>query len=119
MLSQTLTLPLILFALIFLFGVRFIAVLASFIKTPYRWKTIGYFTFMSPKGLIPIATTMLFTEYYTFPAQNLMLQIVVTTLFFSLLIHPLFARPVVHAFGNSLNQRTDSAEYLPTVSLPL
>jgi len=118
-LSQTLTLPLILFALIFLFGVRFIAVLASFIKTPYRWKTIGYFTFMSPKGLIPIATTMLFTEYYTFPAQNLMLQIVVTTLFFSLLIHPLFARPVVHLFGSSLNRHTDSAEYLPTVSLPL
>lgn len=117
--SQTLTVPLILFSLIFLFGVRFIAVLASFFKTPYRWKTIGYFTFMSPKGLIPIATTMLFTEYYTFPAQNLMLQIVVTTLFLSLLIHSLFASPIVHFFGSSLNRQTDSAEYLPTVSLPL
>ena len=117
-LSQTLTLSLILFALLFLFVIRFIAVLASFIHTPYQWKTIGYFTFMSPKGLIPIATTMLFTKYYSFPEQNLMLQIVVTTILFSLLIHPLFARPLVNAYAEAFQGQKDTAEHLPTIPLP-
>lgn len=117
-LSSQLTFSLILFAFLFLFAIRFLSVLISFQKTKYQWKTLGYLTFFNPKGLIPLATTLLFTEYFSFPNENLMLSIVLTTTFFSLLIHPLFAHPVALSYAHGIRPFRASPEHLPTVSLP-
>ncbi|MCP5506392.1 MAG: cation:proton antiporter [Chlamydiales bacterium] len=118
LLSSTLTFSLLLFAVLFLFGVRFLAVLISFQKSAFQWKTLGYFTFFNPKGLIPIAAALLFTEYFTFSNENLMLAIVLTTTFLSLLIHPLFAYPVALSYARAIRPYRAHIEHLPTVSLP-
>lgn len=117
-LSTTMTFNLILFALLFLTVIRFLAILISFQKSRFQWKTLGYFTFFSPKGLIPIATTLLFTDYFPFPNGNLMLSIVLGTTFFSLLIHPLFAYPVVMSYVGAIRRYPRAGEHLPTISLP-
>ncbi len=118
-LPSALTITLIFFAIIFLAVVRFFAVFISFQKSGFQWKTLGYFTFFSPKGLIPIATTLLFTEYFSFPNESLMLSIVLTTTLFSLLIHSLFAYPVSMTYAGSIRHYPDAPEHLPTISLPM
>lgn len=118
-LSSTFTFSLILFALLFLFGVRFLSVLISFQKSPFQWKTLAYLTFFNPKGLIPIATALLFTDYFAFPNEHLMLSIVLTTTFFSLLIHPLFAYSVATSYAYAIRSFRGSIELLPTISIPI
>ena len=117
-LSKTITFTLIFFAIAFLMIIRFLVVLISFQKSRFQWKTVGYFTFFSPKGLIPIATAFLFTEYLSFPNENLMLSIVLTTTFFSLLIHPLFAYPVATSYADGIHRYPHAPEHFPTVDLP-
>lgn len=117
-LSTTFTFSFILFSLLFLFGVRFLSVLISFQKSSFQWKTLAYFTFFNPKGLIPIAAALLFTEYFSFPNENLMLGIVLSTTFFSLLIHPLFAHPFALSYAHAIHPFRASIEHLPTISLP-
>ncbi len=118
-LSTALTPNLIFFAILFLTAVRFLSVLISFQKSCFKWNTLWYFTFFSPKGLIPIATALFFAEYFSFLGANLMLLIVLTTTFFSLLVHSLFAYPVAMAYGSDIHRYPRAVEHLPTVSLPV
>lgn len=117
-LSTMMTFTLIFFALAFLFGVRFLAVLISFQKSQFQWKTLGYFTFFSPKGLIPIAAAFLSTEFFSFTNEGLMLSIVLATTLFSLLLHPLFAYPVAMSYAQRIHRYPKAPEHFPTVSLP-
>ncbi|MGE0197250.1 MAG: cation:proton antiporter [Simkaniaceae bacterium] len=117
-LSFAMTLTMVMFALIFLFGVRFLAVLASLIQTQFQWKTAFYMTFLAPKGLIPIAALFLFKEYFSFTEENLMLNIVLTTIFFSILIHSLFAYPITQTYAQAMEKYPKALESLPTVSFP-
>jgi len=117
-LSTSMTWIMILFALLFLFGVRFLAVFISLLGSRFQWITVGYFTFFAPKGLIPIITALLFTEYFSFPNENLMLSITLITVLFSLLIHTLFSYPLSHWYAHAIAASPDAKEHLPTVSLP-
>ncbi|MCB1085067.1 MAG: cation:proton antiporter [Chlamydiia bacterium] len=118
-LSFSMTPRLLIFALLFLVVIRFLAVLISFQKAPYQWKTLGFSTFFAPKGLIPIALALLFTDYFSYPNETLMLSIVLTTTFFSLLLHPLFAHPVAEAYSGAINRSKSAYEHLPIIPLPL
>ncbi|QVL57033.1 MAG: cation:proton antiporter [Simkaniaceae bacterium] len=117
-LSSAMTFTLIFFAVVFLIVIRFLAVLISLQKSHFQWKTLGYFTFFSPKGLISIAIALLFTEYLSFPNASLMLAIILTTTLFSLLIHPLFAYPVAMSYADGIHSYPRAPEHFPTVSLP-
>lgn len=117
-LSTTFTFSLILFSFIFLFAIRFLAVLISFQKSSFQWKTLGYFTFFNPKGLIPIAASLLFTEYFSYPNEHLILSLVLSTTFLSLLIHTLFARPLALTYAHAIHPFRESIEHLPTIPLP-
>lgn len=117
-LSIVITFTLIFFALSFLFGIRFLAIFISFQKSQFQWKTLGYFTFFSPKGLIPIAVAFLSTEFFSFPNENLMLSILLTTTLFSLLIHSLFAYPIAMTYARRIHRYPKALEHFPTVSIP-
>lgn len=117
-LSTNFTFTLVIFSFLFLFVVRFLSILISFQKSSFQWKTVGYFTFFNPKGLIPIATTLLFTEFFSFPHESQILSIVFFTTFFSLFIHPLFAHPVSSLYSHAISPFKDSIEHLPTIAFP-
>jgi NhaP-type Na+/H+ or K+/H+ antiporter len=107
------TVEMIVFALLFLFGVRFFAVFFSLIPKRFQWKTLFYFTFFAPKGLVPIAALFLF-----FSSENLMMNITLTTILCSLFLHSLFAYPIAHAYGQAMKKYPDTFERLPTIIFP-
>lgn len=117
--STMVTLTAIIFSISFLLAVRFLAVLVSFQKSHFQWKTLGYFTFFSPKGLVPIAAVFLSAEFFLFPNGDLMLSIVFTTTLLSLLVHPFFSYPVAMIYAERIHRYPKAREHFPTVSLPM
>ena len=118
-LSQNLSFPMIGFALMMLFVVRFIAVFFSTLGTGLQWKTRFFFTFFAPKGLISLAVSLFFLESGRLLAHSLVLDLLVTTILLSILLHTLFAYPLAFWYGHSVQKTRGKEEFLPIVSLPI
>ena len=109
-----LTLSMVAFSLLFLFGVRFLSVVIALIASRFHWKSYLFFTFFSPKGLIPIAALFLF-----FPLPfSLSGNLIVTTITLSILIHSPCALFVTHLYSRAMKKGGDLPEHLPSISLP-
>ena len=117
-LLHTITLKMVVFALLFLFALRFLAVVASFVLERFQWKTAFYFTFFAPKGLLPITAAFLFSEYFSFPHQELMLNVMLTTLLCSIVTHSLFASSIARLYAQKISRYPLAIEYFPVVDLP-
>jgi NhaP-type Na+/H+ or K+/H+ antiporter len=112
--SKVYLIPALIFALSFLSLTRFIATTLSFIHSPYQWKTIGYFTFMNPKGVITVAMIVVFMNHF----QHFGLQITVLVALITLYIQPLFSPIAAKVYGKYLKENRDLYENFPTVALP-
>ncbi|NRA90669.1 MAG: hypothetical protein HRU43_06045, partial [Simkaniaceae bacterium] len=112
--SKVYLIPALIFALSFLTLIRFIATTLSFIHSPYQWKTIGYFTFMNPKGVITLGMIIVFMNHF----QHFGLKITVLVALITLYIQPLFSPIAAKVYGKYLKENSDLYENFPTVALP-
>ena len=115
---DVMSLKVAIFALLFLFGLRFLGVTSSFVLERFQWKTAFYFTFFAPKGLLPIAAVFLLGEYFSFPHQELMLNLMLMTVVCSLVIHSLLSSPVSRIYAQKICRYPHAVEYFPVVDLP-
>lgn len=117
-LVQEVTLPMIGFALVILFVVRFIAVLVSTIGSDIQWKTRFFLTFFAPKGVVSLAVSLFFLESGQFALPNAIMDTLITTIILSIVLHTLFAYPFAYWYGHALQKTPRAEEFLPVVSLP-
>jgi len=111
-LAHSLTLEMIVYALLSLFVIRFLGVFISFLGCQFQWKTIFFCSFFGPRALVPAALALLALPY-NIPVYATLYGAVLL----SLLLHTLFAFSITYWYGRAL-EVSGEAEYLPTVPFP-
>jgi len=111
-LSSTLSLMTIIYAIGVLFVIRGLAVVSSLTWSRFKVSTLFFCLFFGPRAVVPIAIGLLFFSNQ----PSLFIPLYGVTLL-SLLIHTLFSYPLSHSYGESI-QTSGKAELLPTVSFP-
>ena len=94
--------PIVIYALLSLTVIRMIPVFISLLGKKLRWETKLFLGWFGPRGLASILFVLLVLEHANLVNESLVLDTVIVTVAFSILLHGISALPGVNTYAMAL-----------------